>query len=131
MSRTVVAAAIALLHAACGRFAFDPTSTSGDGGASDGAGGDASDGPSCGGGWCVEPTPVTDDLAGIFGFSPTDLWTVGGGGRILHRTQAGWSDVDSNTGVNLIALYVTGLEGDLVELAVVADDAKKAKKALE
>jgi hypothetical protein len=34
-------------------------------------------------------------------------------------------------GVNLLALYVTGLEGDLVELAIVADDAKKAKKVLE
>ena len=37
----------------------------------------------------------------------------------------------SNAGLNLHALYVVGLEGDLVELAVVADDAKKAKKLLE
>jgi hypothetical protein len=36
-----------------------------------------------------------------------------------------------NAGVNLLALYVTGLEGELVELAVVADDPKKAKKLLE
>lgn len=37
----------------------------------------------------------------------------------------------ANAGVNLQALYVMGLEGDLVELALVADDPKKAKKALE
>jgi hypothetical protein len=37
----------------------------------------------------------------------------------------------ADQGVNLLALYVTGLEGDLVELAFVADDPKKAKKVLE
>jgi hypothetical protein len=36
-----------------------------------------------------------------------------------------------NAGVNLQAVYVVGLDGDLVELALVADDVKKAKKALE
>ena len=33
--------------------------------------------------------------------------------------------------VNLHAVYVVGLDGDLVELAIIADDPKKAKKALE
>ncbi len=37
----------------------------------------------------------------------------------------------SNAGVNVNALYVIGLEGDLVELAIATDDPKKAKKALE
>jgi hypothetical protein len=37
----------------------------------------------------------------------------------------------SNAGLNVHAIYVTGLEGDLVELAFAVDDAKKAKKALE
>jgi hypothetical protein len=37
----------------------------------------------------------------------------------------------SNAGVNLQAIYVVGLDGDLVELAVAADDPKKAKKVLE
>jgi hypothetical protein len=37
----------------------------------------------------------------------------------------------ANAGVNLLALYVTGLEGELVELAIVPDDVKKAKKVLE
>jgi hypothetical protein len=36
----------------------------------------------------------------------------------------------SNVGVNLQAIYVIGLDGDLVELAVGVDDVKKAKKAL-
>jgi hypothetical protein len=36
----------------------------------------------------------------------------------------------SNAGVNLLAVYVVGLDGDLVELALIADDPKKAKKAV-
>jgi hypothetical protein len=37
----------------------------------------------------------------------------------------------ANGGVNLHAFYVVGLDGDLVELAILADDPKKAKKLLE
>jgi hypothetical protein len=37
----------------------------------------------------------------------------------------------ANAGQNVHAVYVIGLEGDLVELAFAVDDAKKAKKALE
>ena len=37
----------------------------------------------------------------------------------------------ADAGLNLQAIYVTGLEGDLVELAIVADDVKKAKRLLE
>jgi len=37
----------------------------------------------------------------------------------------------ADANVNLHALYLTGLAGDLVELAVVADDVKKAKRVLE
>jgi hypothetical protein len=33
--------------------------------------------------------------------------------------------------VNLLAIYVTGIAGNLVELAIVPDDVKKAKKVLE
>jgi hypothetical protein len=54
---------------------------------------------------------------------------------VLKENRAGEladvADRLANAGLNLEALYVVGLEGDLVELAVVADDAKKAKKALE
>jgi hypothetical protein len=37
----------------------------------------------------------------------------------------------ANANLNLQAVYVVGLDGDLVELAIVADDPKKAKKTLE
>ena len=37
----------------------------------------------------------------------------------------------ANAGLNLHAIYVVGLDGDLVELALATDDAKKAKKVLE
>jgi len=36
----------------------------------------------------------------------------------------------SDANVNLLAIYLTGIEDDLVELAVVADDVKKAKRLL-
>jgi len=37
----------------------------------------------------------------------------------------------ADAGVNLEALYVVGLAGDLIELAIAVDDVKKAKKVLE
>jgi hypothetical protein len=37
----------------------------------------------------------------------------------------------SNAGVQIQAMYVIGLDGDLVELAIAVDDVKKAKKAVE
>jgi hypothetical protein len=54
---------------------------------------------------------------------------------VLKENRAGEladvADRLANAGLNLEAMYVVGLEGDLVELAVVADDPKKAKKVLE
>jgi hypothetical protein len=54
---------------------------------------------------------------------------------VLLENQAGEiavvADKLSNAGVNLDAIYVIGLSGDLVELALAVDDVKKAKKALE
>ena len=37
----------------------------------------------------------------------------------------------AEAGVNVEAVYVVGLAGDLIELAIAADDVKKAKKALD
>ena len=37
----------------------------------------------------------------------------------------------ADAGVNLHGIYLTGIEDDLVELAIVADDVKKAKRALQ
>jgi len=54
---------------------------------------------------------------------------------VLLENQAGQvaevADKLSNAGVNLEAVYVVGLSGDLVELAFAVDDVKKAKKVLE
>jgi hypothetical protein len=36
-----------------------------------------------------------------------------------------------DAGVNLEAIYITGLAGDLIELAIVSDNPKKTKKILE
>ena len=41
------------------------------------------------------------------------------------------ADKLAKAGLNLHAVYVIGLDGDLVELAIACNDVKKAKKALE
>jgi len=41
------------------------------------------------------------------------------------------ADKLAKAGINLPAVYVIGLDGDLVELAFAVDDVKKAKKTLE
>ena len=43
----------------------------------------------------------------------------------------GVTDRLGDAGINLEALYVTGITDDLVELAIVSDNPKKAKKILE
>ena len=37
----------------------------------------------------------------------------------------------ANANINMHAIYIVGLDGDLVELALAVDDVKKAKKVLE
>ena len=55
--------------------------------------------------------------------------------KVLVENKAGeLADVTNKLGkqgVNLIALYLTGIVDDMVELAIVADDPKKARKLLE
>jgi len=62
-------------------------------------------------------------------FEESELATV------LLENQAGElanvADKLAKAGLNLHAVYVIGLDGDLVELAIACDDVKKAKKALE
>ena len=54
--------------------------------------------------------------------------------QVMLENRAGELAVISNKlaegGVNLRAIYLTGVAGDLVELAIVPDDAKKAKRLL-
>lgn len=54
--------------------------------------------------------------------------------QVMLENRAGELATISNTlaegGVNLRAIYLTGIAGDLVELAIVPDDVKKAKRLL-
>lgn len=54
--------------------------------------------------------------------------------QVLLENRAGELATVSNKlgdgGVNLRAIYLTGVAGDLVELAIVPDDVKKAKRLL-
>jgi hypothetical protein len=53
---------------------------------------------------------------------------------LLENKAGALADVTSrlgDAGVNLEALYITGITDDLVELAIVSDNPKKAKKVLE
>ncbi len=51
--------------------------------------------------WEVQSTPTEENLWGVWGASPDDLWAVGGAGReegqetILHYDGSDWSEVDS------------------------------------
>ena len=62
-------------------------------------------------------------------FQESELITV------LVENQAGElanvADKLSNAGINVHAMYVVGLEGDLVDIAFAVDDVKKAKKLFE
>lgn len=55
--------------------------------------------------------------------------------QILIENRAGElaevADKLANAGINLLALYLTGFAEGMVELAIVAEDVKKAKKLLE
>ncbi len=53
---------------------------------------------------------------------------------LLENKAGALADVSTklaDAGINLRAVYLVGLAGDLVELAFVTDDVKKAKKLLE
>ena len=53
---------------------------------------------------------------------------------LLENKAGALADVTrrlGDAGVNLEALYITGIADDLVELAIVSDNPKKAKKVLE
>ncbi len=49
--------------------------------------------------WTLQPTPTTQNLWGVWGASPSDLWAVGGDGladgqaTLLHWDGSSWSDV--------------------------------------
>ena len=64
-----------------------------------------------------------------FQFEETEVVSV-----LLENRAGELEDVAAklaNANINLKAVYLLGLDGDLVELALVTDDPKKAKKLLE
>lgn len=76
----------------------------------------------------VEPARAALEASGIR-FQESEVITVLLENRAGALAEVAEKLADAN--VNLQAVYVTGLAGDLVELAIVADDVKKAKRALE
>ncbi|MGH9318852.1 MAG: hypothetical protein ACRD3V_03055 [Vicinamibacteria bacterium] len=75
----------------------------------------------------IEPARKALEAGGIR-FEENEVITV-----LLENKAGALAEIAEKLGdanVNLLALYVTGLDGDLVELAIVADDPKKAKRIL-
>lgn len=75
----------------------------------------------------IEPARKALEASGIR-FEENEVLTV-----LLENKAGALAEVAeklADANVNLLALYVTGLDGDLVELAIVADDPKKAKRLL-
>ena len=62
-------------------------------------------------------------------FTESEVHTV-----LLENKAGALADVTNRlgeSGINLEAIYVTGIADDLVELAIVSDNPKKTKKVLE
>src|SRR5437868_10704583 len=50
-------------------------------------------------GWCWEnPLPQGQDIVAIWGASSDDVWASTSYGRLLRRTPAGWTQVDTMPG---------------------------------
>lgn len=75
----------------------------------------------------IEPARKTLEANGIK-FEESEVVTVLLENKAGELAEIAEKLADAN--VNLQALYVTGLEEDMVELAIVADDPKKAKRVL-
>src|SRR5512142_3258701 len=78
--------ALALTVAGCGRIGFDARANGGGDASSDGT---IDVSTACG--WCVEASPVPDDLDAVWGTSGGDVWAAGGGSVILHRDATSWT----------------------------------------
>lgn len=57
--------------------------------------------------WSAVVGGATQDLNGIWAASPTEVWVVGGGGRILHGSSTGLSSVPSGTTHSLYSVWGT------------------------
>lgn len=58
--------------------------------------------------WCWHnPLPQGNDLNGIWGTGPNNIWAVGGAGTLLHFDGTAWRAVNSGTTQDLYALWGT------------------------
>jgi len=58
--------------------------------------------------WTEDTTaPPTDLLVWVFGFGPDDVWAVGEQGAVLHKTAAGWEQLDPDTDQPLWGVWGT------------------------
>jgi photosystem II stability/assembly factor-like uncharacterized protein len=55
--------------------------------------------------WRVENSGVTTKLADVFEVDANNVWAVGDGGKILHRTDGTWSMVESGVTNNLTDVF--------------------------
>jgi hypothetical protein len=57
-------------------------------------------------GWCWEsPTPQGNDLHGVWGSGPKDVWAVGALGTVLRYDGAAWRRVESGVQARLLAVW--------------------------
>jgi len=63
---------------------------------------------SCGAVGTICAKTIAAFLPGVWGTGPSDVWTVGGGGTILHWNGTAWSAVPSGTTETLSAPWGTG-----------------------
>ena len=72
--------------------------------------------------WVPVPSGTTQELRGIWGSSPSDIFAVGTGGAILHYDGSAWASMASPTAVILggvwgsseTDVFATGDEGTLL-----------------
>lgn len=56
--------------------------------------------------WCQETAPVPGKLlAGVWAVKPDDVFVVGAGGLILHRSGTAWTQMSSNTTADLAGVW--------------------------
>jgi hypothetical protein len=60
-------------------------------------------------GWCWQnPLPQGNDLFGVWGSGPHDVWAVGASGTILHWDGSAWSGTPSGTTEEIRAVWGSG-----------------------
>jgi hypothetical protein len=58
--------------------------------------------------WEIEKTPTHEDLRGVWGWSPNDVWAAGDAGTLMRRLTGEWTVVESGVQTDLYGLFGTG-----------------------